>query len=344
MMVPLVGATINKAREDDARRMNDVVVSMMNASLSKQFMHRRDDGAIILSLLFLCLVSVPVQSSQVLPGVEIECQDSAEHIDSSPSHPTRSTYFECEVRNTSTTTEEIEMQYSGAELSVIGPSPIILGPGNSQVVTVQARAPVHMEAGDYDSTITAVVRRVQGVPTGALAQSDSDDITLTVDPYTNCDVFNTPDEIKVGSDRKIQFNVVLECSSNLENLVNIRFVMIKRDVVDPGNSGTIYWPDGFEDRSPLCEVTTEIGFTTHACTFVADSKSTSLSSLNVCLAIQLDGEEMPEYCNSNPIKLEKALLGFGSTGSMGLLAPLVLAILASLALMIIWKRVTSDTN
>ena len=310
----------------------------MNASLSNQGMHRMNNRVVIVPVLFLCLVSMPVQSSQVLPGVEIECQDSAEQIDSSPSHPTRSTYFECEVRNTSTATEEIEMQYSGAELSVIGPSPIILGPGNSQTVTVQARAPVHMEAGDYDSTITAVVRRVQGVPTGALAQSDSDDITLTVDPYTNCDVFSTPDEIRIGSDRKIQFAVALDCSSNLEDLVNVHFVLMERGVVDSGDYGVKYWPDGFEDRSPLCEVTAEIGFSTHYCTFVAESQSHSLSSLNVCLAIQLDGAEEPEFCSSNLIKIEKSLLGFGSTGSMGLLVPFILAILILSSSIIIWKR------
>ena len=309
----------------------------MSAPLSNKAMHKRNNRVMIVSLFFLCLVSMPVQSSQLLPGVEIECQDSAEHIDSSPSHPTRSTYFECEVRNTSTATEEIEMQYSGAELSIIGPSPIILGPGNSQIVTVQARAPVHMEAGDYDSTITAVVRRVQGVPTGALAQSDSDDITLTVDPYTNCDVFSTPDEIKIGADRKIQFAVALDCSSNLESLVNVRFVLMERGVVDSGDYGAKYWPDGFEDRSPLCEVTAEIGFTTHYCTFVAESQSRSLSSLNVCLAIQLDGEEEPEFCSSNLIKIEKSLLGFGSTGSIGLLVPFLLAVLILSSSIIIWK-------
>ena len=300
-------------------------------------MHRMNNRVMIVPLLFLCLVSMPVQSSQVLPGVEIECQDSAEHIDSSPSHPTRSTYFECEVRNTSTATEEIEMQYSGAELSVIGPSPIILGPGNSQTVTVQARAPVHMEAGDYDSTITAVVRRVQGVPTGALAQSDSDDITLTVDPYTKCDLFSTPDEIKMGVDRKIQFAVALDCSSNIEDLVFVRFVLMERDVVDSGDYGAKYWPDGFEDRSPPCEVTAEIGFSTHYCTFVAESQSHSLSALNVCLAIQIDGAEEPEFCSSNLIKIEKSLLGFGSTGSMGLLVPFILAILILSSSIIVWK-------
>ena len=313
---------------------------MMNASLSNQGMLRRGNGARIAMLLFVCLVSMPVQSSQVLPGVEVECQDSAEQIDSSPSHPTRSTYFECQVENTSTVTEEIEMQYNGEELSVIGPSPIILGPGNSQVVTVQARAPVHMEAGDYDSTITAVVRRVQGVPTGALAQSDSDDIVLTVAPYTNCNVFDTPNEIKIGSDRKIQFEVALDCSSNLEGSVTIQLVLMKRDVVDSGDYAVKYWPDGFEDRSPPCEVTTEIGFTTHYCTFEADSKSTSLSSLNTCLAIQLDGEEEPEFCSSNLIKIEKRLLGFGSTGSMGMLVPFLLGILILLSSIVVWKRVS----
>ena len=309
----------------------------MSAPLSNQAMNRRNNRVLIVSLLFLCLISMPVQSSQLLPGVEIECQDNAEHIDSSPSHPTRSTYFECEVRNTSTATEEIEMQYSGAELSVIGPSPIILGPGNSQIVTVQARAPVHMEAGDYDSTITAVVRRVQGVPTGALAQSDSDDITLTVDPYTKCDVFSTPDEIKMGADRKIQFAVALDCSSNIEDLVFVRFVLMERDVVDSGDYGAKYWPDGFEDRSPLCEVTAEIGFTTHYCTFVAESQTRSLSSLNVCLAIQLDDTEEPEFCSSNLIKIEKSLLGFSSTGSIGLLVSFFLAILILSSSIIIWK-------
>ena len=297
-------------------------------------------GTKLIPVILLCLVSIPVQSYQVAPGVEIDCNDNAEHIDSSPDHPTRATHFSCIVENTSSVTEEIELQYSAGELAVIGPYSITLGPRDSFTITVQARAPVHMEAGQYESSVTATVSKVSGVPTGALAQSDSDDISLTVDPYIDCNIYNTPEDVKIGADGMMKFDVMLDCSSNLEIVTNIRFVMIGSNINSNlvGDPNPILWPDGFEDMSPSCDLVVEIGFSMHNCTFAANSKSTSLSPLVVCLAMQVEDDRDPPFCSSKTINIQKSLLGFGSNGSLVILAPFILASLFLLASILFWRR------
>ncbi len=300
------------------------------------FGHR--GATLVIVTLLACLAADSVKSDQVAPGVSIECDNNIEPIDSSPVHPTRSTYFDCLVENPSSFTEEIELQYGDSGLDVIGPTTIILGPGSSDNVQIQARATVHKEAGQYDSSITATVNRVAGVQTGVLAPSDSDDFSLSVDPYTYCDIYDTPELVEIGTDRRIDFDVVLDCSSNQGIVVVTRFVMIEFGKVDPQNPDPVYWPDGFVDESPTCEIESSIGFSTHECTFVAISDSSSISSFEICLSMQLEGTEKPSFCSSNPIVVEKSLIGFSSTGSIGILVPF-LGVFAFVALLLLfWSK------
>ena len=307
-------------------------------------MTRRKGAILIFATILACFTSIPVQSDQVAPDVSVECEDDIGPIDSSPVHPTRSTYFECLVENPSSFTEEIELQYGESGLDVIGPTTIILGPGSSDTVQIQARATVHKEAGQYDSYVTAIVNKVAGVQTGVLAPSDSDDFSLTVGPYTTCDVYDTPELVEIGSDRRIEFDVVLDCSSNEGIVVTTRFIMIEFGKVDSQNPDPVYWPDGFMDESPACEIETTIGFSTHECTFVASSDSSSLSSFEICLAMQLEGDGPPEFCSSNPINVGKRLLGFSSTGSLGILVPFLGVAALALATLSIWGKYRRKRN
>ena len=298
----------------------------------------RKSLVVLSALVLICLSSSGARSDQVAPDVSIECDDVIDSIDSSPSHPTRSVYFDCFVENPSTFTEEIRLQYSSSELEVIGETMIVLGPGSSTTLQVQARASIHKEAGQYDSSVTATVNRVNGVQTGILAPSDSDDFSVTVDPFTMCDVYETPEVVEIGGDRRIGFDVLLDCSSNEGIIVRTSFVMIEFGKLDPQNPDPVYWPDGFNDESPPCEISTEIGFSTHYCTFVASSDSSSLSSLDICLAMHNEGDDAPVFCSSNPIEVQKSLFGFSSTGSIGILVPTILVASLALAGVMLWRR------
>jgi hypothetical protein len=315
----------------------------MNPQSEKTVIHRKS-AILVIAIILLCFTSSSVQSDQVVPDVYVECEDNIDSIDSSPIHPTRSTFFECLVENPSSFTEEIELQYGQSGLDIIGPTTIILGPGSSDTVQVQARATVHKEAGQYDSYVTAIVNRVAGVQTGVLAPSDSDDFSLSVDSYTTCDVYDTPEFVDIGADRSMEFDVVLDCSSNEGVVVTTRFVMIEFGKVDPQNPDPVYWPDGFDDESPVCEIETTIGFSTHQCTFVATSDSSSLSSLEICLAMHLEGDEPPVFCSSNPINVEKSLLGFSSNGSLGILVPLLAVAAIALAALTLWRRARANPD
>ena len=100
----------------------------------------RKSLVVLSALVLICLSSSGARSDQVAPDVSIECDDVIDSIDSSPSHPTRSVYFDCFVENPSTFTEEIRLQYSSSDLEVIGETMIVLGPGGSTTLQVQARA------------------------------------------------------------------------------------------------------------------------------------------------------------------------------------------------------------
>jgi len=299
-------------------------------------------GVRLIAVILLLLASAPAHTAQVVPGVEIDCQDSPVHLDSSPTHPTRSTSFECEVENTSSAPEEIEIQYSFDELAVSGPTTILIGAGGTNNITVQVRAPVHMEAGDYQVSVNAVVRKVAGVSAGILAQSDSDTHTITVDPYTDCSIYNTPEEVKIGADRTMGFDFTLDCSSNVDASMDINFVMIEVGKVSSNNSGAVHWPDGFEDKSPDCVLEAKVGYTLHECSFLATSTSLSLSSIDVCLGIQSDGQELPNFCSSNMINVEKSILGIGASGPFGILVPIFLTLLLGAASYLLWKRRYSE--
>jgi len=299
-------------------------------------------GVRLIAVILLLLAGAPAHTAQVVPGVEIDCQDSPVHLDSSPTHPTRSTSFECEVENTSSAPEEIEIQYSFDELAVSGPTTILIGAGGTNNITVQVRAPVHMEAGDYQVSVNAVVRKVAGVSAGILAQSDSDTHTITVDPYTDCSIYNTPEEVKIGADRTMGFDFTLDCSSNVDASMDINFVMIEVGKVSSNNSGAVHWPDGFEDKSPDCVLEAKVGYTLHECSFLATSTSLSLSSIDVCLGIQSDGQELPNFCSSNMINVEKSILGIGASGPFGILVPIFLTLLLGAASYLLWKRRYSE--
>jgi len=299
-------------------------------------------GVRLIAVILLLLAGAPAHTAQVIPGVEIDCQDSPVHLDSSPTHPTRSTSFECEVENTSSAPEEIEIQYSFDELAVSGPTTILIGAGGTNNITVQVRAPVHMEAGDYQVSVNAVVRKVAGVSAGILAQSDSDTHTITVDPYTDCSIYNTPEEVKIGADRTMGFDFTLDCSSNVDASMDINFVMIEVGKVSSNNSGAVHWPDGFEDKSPDCVLEAKVGYTLHECSFLATSTSLSLSSIDVCLGIQSDGQELPNFCSSNMINVEKSILGIGASGPFGILVPIFLMLLLGAASYLLWKRRYSE--
>ena len=307
-------------------------------------MSLRKSAIPVIAIILACFSSGTVQSDQVAPGVNIECDDNIDSIDSSPVHPTRSTYFGCLVENPSSFTEEIELQYGESGLDIIGPTTIVLGPGNSDTVLIQARATIHKEDGEYESSVTAIVNRVAGVQTGVLAPSDSDDISLTVDPYTACDVYDTPESVEIGADRRMEFDVVLDCSSNEGIVVTTRFVMIEYGEIGSQNPGPAYWPDGFDDESPSCEIQTTIGFSTHDCTFAASSDSSSLSSFDICLAMQIDGEDPPVFCSSNPINVQKSLIGFSSTGSLGILVPILALVVIALASLVLWRRARTNAD
>ena len=299
-------------------------------------------GVRLIAVILLLLAGAPAHTAQVIPGVEIDCQDSPVHLDSSPTHPTRSTSFECEVENTSSAPEEIEIQYSFDELAVSGPTTILIGAGGTNNITVQARAPVHMEAGDYQVSVNAVVRKVAGVSAGILAQSDSDTHTITVDSYTDCSIYNTPEEIKIGADRTMGFDFTLDCSSNVDASMDINFVMIEVGKVSSNNSGAVYWPDSFEDKSPDCVLEAKIGYTLHECSFLATSTSLSLSSIDICLGIQSEGQELPNFCSSNMINVEKSFLGIGASGPFGILIPIFLTLLLGAVSYLLWKSRVSE--
>ena len=282
------------------------------------------------------LVATPSAKSQGPPDISVDCnfQQSIEFYNGN----FQTILFYCYVENPSSVWEDVDFFYSSDELSIYGPSGALISPGSTEIVEVRITAFNFLAAGEYEASFTAVVKEAQGVPTWPLSPTDSDQMLVTVDEFTECSLFDqvgpgmgtNGEPFEVGVNGEISIELQIVCYSNAEVSRSFEFTMLDYGKIDTWDLETIYWPDGFEDISPPCDLEIEIGASEHPCEFRAVTSKKIISLEDFCLSMSEVGEEASEFCESNIFSVETKIFGFGSTGSVGLAIPVV-AIIAVMA-------------
>jgi len=246
-------------------------------------------------------------TAQIIPDVSVDCEDNDYSIDVSPIQSSRSTTIYCFVENPSNFQQEVDLFYQSSNLSISGPSSVVIDSGQSKMIVFSARAQILQESGDYTGTLTATVRNANGIPISAASQSDSDDFTVIIEPTTSCEIYKTPESIEISNDNSIEFDSEISCNSNLLISKNFQFVLIEYGI-ETLNPDPVYWPKDFTDTSPPCDLEIGLGYSSHNCTFSAVTDRQLYSSLNSCISIYQSGENYPTYCDSNSITINTDIL------------------------------------
>ena len=265
-------------------------------------------------ILFYSFTSV----AQIIPDVSVECEDSEYSIDVSPIQSSRSVTIYCFVENPSNFQEEVDLFYQSGNLSISGPSSVVIDSGQTKMIVFSTRAQILQKSGDYTGTLTATVRNANGIPTSVVSQSDSDEFTVTIEPTTSCEIYKTPESIELTKNSVIEFESEIVCSSNLETTKIFQFVMFEYGI-ETLNPDPVYWPKGFTDSSPPCELDISLGYSSHNCTFRAVTESQLYVSLDSCVAIYQSGDNYPVFCNSNAITISADFITFLTSSPFSIL-------------------------
>tara|TARA_B000000609_G_C24144432_1_gene333276 strand:- start:121 stop:1089 length:969 start_codon:yes stop_codon:yes gene_type:complete len=163
-------------------------------------------GAI--TILLFCQFIPIMQSQQLTPGVELECDSSTIDIEVYPSaDPTG--VVDCTVTNPSIHFEDIVLQYQGGPLSIAGPSSISLAGGESEEFQVAVRGENYMQRGSFQIQIDATVTQVNGIPN---PNYDSTSVNLIVEilqfPGLQLACLDSVLEIQVGEEGNYGFSVM----------------------------------------------------------------------------------------------------------------------------------------
>ena len=275
----------------------------------------------------------PSVDAQGPPDISIDCGQE-NHINVSMDS-LRAVVIYCWVENPSSFNEDVDFLYESEFLSLTGLSSMYISAGTTRLIEIVARASQLQDAGEFSNTITAIVREANGAPTWPVSPTDTEEFTVTIDDYIECNLYDYPESVGVGVDGDIDMPVTVTCFSNVE--VSLDFVFTLHDVgaVATLNPAPIYWPGGFEDKSPDCSLDLVSGLTEFQCSFQAHTSTPLISSIDACVSIIVSSYETPEICPNKIFIIQPKLIGFSSTGALGYLIPVIifLAIVVSVFFM-----------
>tara|TARA_Y100001968_G_scaffold188883_1_gene173168 strand:- start:2840 stop:3748 length:909 start_codon:yes stop_codon:yes gene_type:complete len=282
---------------------------------------------VIAAIVVLPSLSIsPMASAQGPPDISVDCQEQNNINVSMES--LRAVVIYCWVENPSSFNEEVEFLYESEYLALTGLSNMYISAGATRLIEVVARASQLQDAGEFSNSITAIVKEANGAPTWPVSPTDTDDFTVIIDDYVECNVYDYPESVGVGVDGDIEFSVTVTCFSNVEVSLDYSFSLHDVGNVATLNPAPIYWPGGFEDQSPDCSLDLVPGLAQFECSFEAHTSSPLLSSIDACVSIFVSAYDPPEFCSNKILLIEPKLIGISSTGAFGYLVPIIIIMAA----------------
>jgi hypothetical protein len=173
--------------------------------------------AALLLLSSLTVASVSAQSP--LPGVEIICvNDDEEHtLFLNPVSSGAQATATCTVENTSPYTEEVEFDYDGDGLTMVGPETMSLNSGDEETIQIQLSSN-SLASTIYNMTVTVEITSVQGIePPDFFAMflpSDESNIVAQVADFVDLSASLQPNTLILSSDLMQAMSVSLLISND----------------------------------------------------------------------------------------------------------------------------------
>ena len=185
---------------------------------------------LLIAVLLVSSLSVaPVSAQQSpLPGVEIICvNDDEENMlflnpDSSGAQATAT----CTVENTSPYNEEVEFDYDGDGLTMVGPETMTLNPGDEQTIQIQLSS-TSLASTIYNMTVTVEITSVQGIePPDFFAMflpSDESNIVAQVAEFVDLSASLQPNTLILSSDlmQAMSVSLLISNDGNVDDSIDV---------------------------------------------------------------------------------------------------------------------------
>ena len=157
-------------------------------------------------LLLSSLTVAPVSAQQSpFPGVEITCVNDEEEntLYMNPVSSGAQATATCTVENTSPYNEEVEFDYDGDGLTMVGPETMSLDAGNEETIQIQISTN-SLASTIYNMTVTVEITAVQGIePPDFFAMflpSDESNIVAQVAEFVDLSASFQPNSLVLSSD------------------------------------------------------------------------------------------------------------------------------------------------
>jgi len=234
---------------------------------------------------------IPSSEAQIVPEIEISCEDP-EEIEVFPgAERERETTVYCILENPNPYSETVQLTYQSGVLMVSGPGSVTVSGGSSESFEVEIRSDTRSPPLTQIITIYAEVTEAGGFPVSGTSQGKTVEVTIVVLKYMFCNYDFGQNGLLISSGKRISFSSDIDCSTNIYgNDEGIQF----QAIVLPEGAGSL--PSGFDDVSETCQ---PIRLYNVSCDFEFETSLLLFNSWEGCIEIIEVGEMIPDACSGN---------------------------------------------
>lgn len=179
-------------------------------------------------LLLSSLTVAPVSAQSPLPGVDITCvnDDEENTLFMNPVSSGAQATATCTVENTSPYNEEVEFDYDGDGLTMVGPETMSLNAGDEETIQIQLSSN-SLASTIYNMTVTVDITSVQGIePPDFFAMflpSDESNIVAQVAEFVDLSASLQPNTLILSSDlmQAMSVSLLISNDGNVDDNIDV---------------------------------------------------------------------------------------------------------------------------
>ena len=141
---------------------------------------KRESLFFLTAIIFLQLF--PISQGQVVPEVEVECDQPAP-IDVYPG-ATRTTIIYCLIQNSNPYSVTVEMTYEGGVLAIAGPGSATVPAASETEFQVSVRGELRQPVGQQVVTINSQVTQANGAPVSTITQPEEVNLLVVINQFS----------------------------------------------------------------------------------------------------------------------------------------------------------------
>jgi len=181
------------------------------------------------AIIFLQLF--PISQGQVVPEVEVECDQPAP-IDVYPG-ATRTTIIYCSIQNSNPYSVTVEMTYQGGVLAIAGPGSATVPAASETEFQASVRGELRQPVGQQVVTINSQVTQANGAPVSAITQPEEVNLLVVINQFSRLRVDAMESLVTMGIGNEIVVTFYVYNDGNGRDQFNIE-VSNKDDLEDSG--------------------------------------------------------------------------------------------------------------